>query len=262
MRFLLPFLLFASGLSAQTLSVWSTSTTPANLAAADSGSVELGMRFTSSVAGTVTGLRFYKSATNLGTHTGNLWDSAGNNLATGTFVNESASGWQSLQFTAPVAITPNAVYTVSYHAPQGQYSYDHQFFAAPLVVTPLTALNGYLTYGTGQFPTTNYGTNYWVDVLFVPTVALPPQPFVYTLPGLGTATFSMNLPPTCGPTDTACSIQIQVVMPVASSTCTTDSNGFTTCTGGVGALYLVKSYTAADGTTQTLTVPVVAVSSP
>ena len=44
------------------------------------------MRFRSSVNGYITGIRFYKSATNTGTHLGNLWTGSGTLLATATFI--------------------------------------------------------------------------------------------------------------------------------------------------------------------------------
>ena len=64
----------------------------------DSTSVELGMKFTADSSGTVTGVRFYKSAANTGTHTGSLWSATGTRLAQVTFTNESASGWQTATF--------------------------------------------------------------------------------------------------------------------------------------------------------------------
>ena len=61
------------------------------------------MKFQSSVPGWVTGVRFYKGTGNNGTHTGSLWTSSGTQLATGTFTNETASGWQTLTFANPVS---------------------------------------------------------------------------------------------------------------------------------------------------------------
>ena len=51
--------------------------------------VELGVKFTSDVAGTITGIRFYKSAANTGTHIGSLWTADGTRLASATF-----TGWR------------------------------------------------------------------------------------------------------------------------------------------------------------------------
>ena len=59
-------------------------------------SVELGVKFKADYNGTITGIRFYKAATNTGTHTGSLWTSTGTRLAQATFTNESASGWQTV----------------------------------------------------------------------------------------------------------------------------------------------------------------------
>ena len=47
------------------------------------------MKFQSSVAGWVAGVRFYKGTGNNGTHTGSLWSASGTLLATGTFTNET-----------------------------------------------------------------------------------------------------------------------------------------------------------------------------
>ena len=94
-------------------------------------SVELGVKFRSDVAGTITGIRFYKASANTGTHVGNLWSSTGTLLATATFTNETASGWQQVAFSSPVAITADTVYVASYHAERGHYSADVNYFATP-----------------------------------------------------------------------------------------------------------------------------------
>ena len=60
----------------------------------DASAVTLGVRFQSSVAGTVSGIRYYKGSQDTGTHTGQLWSSTGTLLANATFTNETASGWQ------------------------------------------------------------------------------------------------------------------------------------------------------------------------
>ena len=60
--------------------------------------VELGVKFTSDTPGTVTGVRFYKSANNTGTHLGSLWTTTGTRLATATFAGESTSGWQRVSY--------------------------------------------------------------------------------------------------------------------------------------------------------------------
>ena len=118
--------------------------------AGDPASVELGVRFSSSVSGFVTGVRFYKGgAANGGTHTGSLWSSSGSLLATATFTGESASGWQTVLFSSPVAVTAGTTYVASYLAPQGHYSSQESFFTSPYTASPLTATGGGLPVRVG-----------------------------------------------------------------------------------------------------------------
>ena len=145
--------------------------------------VELGVKFTSSVNGAITGVRFYKSGNNTGTHIGNLWDSQGNNLASATFTNETASGWQQVTFSSAVNITANTVYVASYHTNVGHYSADQNYFATAVSSPPLQFLagpnNGVYGYGASAFPGNSYNsTNYWVDVVFSTTVVSASVPNV------------------------------------------------------------------------------------
>ena len=144
----------------------------------DSSSVNLGMQFTTTVNGTVTGVRFYKDAGNTGTHVGDLWTAGGTLLAQGTFTNETASGWQTMTFSSPVAVTAGTTYVVSYLAPNGGYSYTGQAFASAVTNGPITGLasggvtpgNGLYSYGsTSMLPSHSYNSSsYSVDVLFNP----------------------------------------------------------------------------------------------
>ena len=165
-----------------TISIWSASATPSGFATMDSSAVELGLKFRSDVAGTVTGVRFYKGTMTTGTHTGTLWSVSGTKLASATFTGETASGWQTVTFSSPVAIAANTVYVVSYHTNVGQYASTWNTFAAAGVDNgPLHALragvsggNGVYRYGGNEFPTSSYNSsNYWVDVLFVASTAVP-----------------------------------------------------------------------------------------
>jgi VCBS repeat-containing protein len=162
------------------VSLFSGSATPAIVNTTDEGAVELGVRFQTSVAGTVTGVRFYKSSLDTGTHTGELWSSTGVKLATVTFSNETASGWQSATFSTPITLTPGQVYTVSYHTNVGHYSSTNNYFTSNVVSGPLTALangNGVFTYGSSSlYPTDTFqATNFWVDVMFNPSGPVPNQ---------------------------------------------------------------------------------------
>jgi hypothetical protein len=150
-------------------SLFTLASAPAAVDSGDTAAVELGVQFVPSTNGQITGIRFYKASSNVGTHTGSLWSATGVQLATGTFSNESASGWQTLTFGTPVPVTAGTTYVASYLAPDGHYSYNGAYFAAPVVVGPLTApagSNGLYRYG-GGYPTGTYNSaNYWVDVIF------------------------------------------------------------------------------------------------
>ncbi|MGY3604085.1 MULTISPECIES: DUF4082 domain-containing protein [unclassified Bradyrhizobium] len=164
------------------VSLFAGSATPAVVNTTDQSAVELGVRFKASVAGTVTGIRFYKSSLDTGTHTGELWSSTGVKLATITFTNETASGWQSATFSTPITLTPGQIYTASYHTNVGNYSNTNNFFTSDVVNGPLTAPasgNGVFAYGSSSlFPTSTFqATNFWVDVMFNPSSGntnLPP----------------------------------------------------------------------------------------
>ncbi|MBZ6077735.1 DUF4082 domain-containing protein, partial [Microvirga puerhi] len=152
--------------------VLSASATPPSIPESDINSVELGMQFQSSVAGTVTGVRFYKNDIASGTHTGSLWSSTGTQLATVTFTNETGVGWQAASFSNPVAITPGTTYTISYHS-NGYYAATSNYFTAPVSNGPLTAPAnaGVYAYGSSTlFPNNTFqAENYWVDALFNPS---------------------------------------------------------------------------------------------
>ena len=154
------------------MSLFSTSDTPALLSDPDTAQVNLGLRFTSSVNGTIKGIKYYKGAGDTGTHSGSLWSSSGTLLATATFANETSSGWQTVTFSNPAPITAGTTYVASFHS-NGRYTSTNNYFTTPKVNGPLTAPasnNGVYTYGTGNlFPSSSFGaTNYWVDVLFSP----------------------------------------------------------------------------------------------
>ena len=166
--------------------------TPSTVDAGDASSVELGVKFTSDVAGSVTGIRFYKAA---GQHRHArrraVERGRARSSARGRSAGESASGWQTVTFASPVAISANTTYVASYLAPNGHYSLTRRGFASSAVDNPplhalanSTSANGvYLYSGISAFPTSSFNaSNYWVDVLFAPDVTMnanrhaPPLP--------------------------------------------------------------------------------------
>jgi hypothetical protein len=159
-----------SPLPSTAVGLFSSSATPTNASWPDPAAISVGVQFTADVNGLIYGVKFYKGAQNTGTHTGTLWSSTGTQLATGTFVNETGSGWQTLVFGTPVAITSGTTYVASYSTGVGYYAVDGNAFAAGLDNAPLhvPASGGRYLYGSG-FPTNVVAHNYWVDVIFVPS---------------------------------------------------------------------------------------------
>lgn len=148
---------------------WSAGTTPGNIDSGDPSDNEVGLKFETYDAGYITGVRFYKAATNTGAHTGHLWDYKGNLVASVNFTGETASGWQEADFATPVLVQANTYYTVSYSDPGGHYSYDHNIYTAPQDVLPyhLPANAGVFTYSVGTYPTSTFMSNsYYVDAVF------------------------------------------------------------------------------------------------
>jgi len=158
-------------------SVWSASAVPGIVSDSDTGSVNLGVKFTASQAGYITGIRFYKGPSNTGTHIGALWDASGQLLASATFTSETASGWQQVDFPTPVPVEANTVYVASYLAPNGRYAGDNNYFASGVDSGPLhlpasadSGGNGVYLYSSSLgFPASTWAaSNYWVDVVYVP----------------------------------------------------------------------------------------------
>ena len=157
-------------------SIWTNSNTPSVAAWNDPSAVALGMKFRSDNNGFVTGIRFYKGAENVPPHIGNLWTANGTLLASVTFTNETASGWQQASFPTPVPIISGATYIVSYHTTVGHYAADPGYFAGSEAVNGLlhglrddaAGGNGVFAYGpSSAFPVNSFGaTNYWVDIIF------------------------------------------------------------------------------------------------
>ena len=158
----------------QKSSIWSSSASPQNANENDSHPVEVGVRFSSDVDGYITGLKFYKGSGNTGIHVGHLWDSAGNLLATATFTSETATGWQQVNFSTPVAITAGTTYVASYLAPNGHYADDQNYLTSQYNSGSLhvPANGGVYAYGgASTFPTQVWNaSNYWVDVVFTTTL--------------------------------------------------------------------------------------------
>ncbi|HKU12101.1 MAG TPA: DUF4082 domain-containing protein [Sinomonas sp.] len=223
-------------------SVFPLNATPATANSGDTNGVELGMKFQPTTGGQITGVRFYKGSQNSGTHVGNLWSASGTKLATVTFENESASGWQQAYFSAPVSVTANTTYVISYFAPAGNYSYTSSGLSAQQGSAPILGLasgasggNGVYAYGSGSsFPANTYNsTNYWVDAVFNP--GSPAAPAV------------LSTSPTQGGTGvqvtSAVSATFDQSIDTSSATFTVTPSGGAAIAGTAGSLTATGTYT-------------------
>jgi VCBS repeat-containing protein len=164
------------------VSLFTASNTPAQTNLNDGTPLEVGMKFTASTAGQITALKFYRSPGDTGPDLLDLWSATGTNLASATFTNTAASGWQTVNLTTPVNITANTTYIASYHT-SGAYVATDNFFTSAVTSGQLTAPssassggNGVYAYGgtntAGLFPTNTFASaNYWADVVFKPQLA-------------------------------------------------------------------------------------------
>ena len=94
------------------------------------------MKFRSDQAGFVKGVRFYKGSGNTGTHVGSLWSVTGTLLASATFTNESASGWQEATFPALRRDLGEHHLRGLVSQRHGFYAFDSGFFATAGVDDP------------------------------------------------------------------------------------------------------------------------------
>jgi hypothetical protein len=146
------------------------------------------MRF--DYSGYISGIRFYKTPGMGGVHSASLWNYNGTvRMANATFVNESASGWQDVQF-APVAVTANTTYTVSVFMADGNYTATGNYFTSQINNSPFIiqkdgeAWDGTGRGGQGSFISTSSSTypynsfnatNYWIDATYISSPdATPP----------------------------------------------------------------------------------------
>ena len=153
-----------------------TTQRPVNVNNSDGASVnyELGMRFTADVSGQITAIRFFKASRENGAHTGHIWSAAGRLLATVSFVNETAGGWQEQTLAQPLTIAANTEYLVSVNTGNSFYVSDDTGFAAQIVNAHLRSIvGGNGRYGApGKYPSQTWqSSNYFRDLRFTPNAA-------------------------------------------------------------------------------------------
>ncbi|ARO23016.1 hypothetical protein CO659_21070 [Rhizobium sp. S9] len=156
---------------------------------------EVGMRFVSSNTGSIQAIRYYKAPSETGTHVGRIWSATGQQLASVTFTNETASGWQQQTLASPLVISAGTTYVVSVNA-NSYYSLTSNGFANPISNGGLTAPVGAGVYNEtiGTFPALVYqNENYFRDVVFSTgsSVALRDNNTIFVSESAGAATITV-----------------------------------------------------------------------
>lgn len=151
---------------------------PTNPVEADYSAVTLGVKFWSSQAGTISGIRFYRGAKNSYGYVARLYSAGGTLLAQSTLAADACAVpcWEQANFASPVPIAANRTYIASYYTSNGRYPDGYYGFTNGASYGPLTAPassavggNGVYYYGKG-FPNQTWeASNYYVDVAFTPT---------------------------------------------------------------------------------------------
>ncbi len=134
-------------------------------------SYELGMKFQVAVPGKIHGCRYWRTPFETGSHTGNIWSSAGILQASAVYSNESASGWQEQLLATSLTVTPGVTYVVSVNI---NFSYISQAAGLATQITNGNVssvddnLNGLFATTPGTFPNGSFNeSNYYIDILFL-----------------------------------------------------------------------------------------------
>lgn len=144
---------------------------PSGSTNASGNAVNLGVKFQTSTAGTMTHCWFYKIAADTGTHTCTVYRVLdGSTVGTVDFADESESGWQDQAFASALNIAANEDYIVTVSHPTGNWTSNVDYFASTYTNGNLTATTagtdypGRYVYGASMaYPTNDSARNYWTD---------------------------------------------------------------------------------------------------
>ena len=141
-------------------------------------SYEQGVKITVDVPMTLTDIRFFKGSQETGTHVGRVWTATGTQLASATFTNGTASGWQRQALSTPLTLQPDTVYIVSVNL-NNVFSVTQSGLAAAIDNGPLHSVadgaDGVYGSSAGVFPSQSYkNSNYFVDVVVRSDTLSPP----------------------------------------------------------------------------------------
>jgi len=182
--------------------VISDTATPEVLAVSDNSPIEVGLKFSPTTSGTLSGVQFYQNAANSGVTSASVWSSTGALLSRIPVNPSAATGWRTIPVDVP--LEAGRLYTVSVFDSNSRYPATSNAFAQAMTVnginTPASA--GVYRYGTTTaFPSSGaQGHSLLVDVVFTSTTPAPtPTSATPTSAPTSTPTPS-SAPPTSTPT--------------------------------------------------------------
>ena len=135
-----------------------TNQTPVQANVSDGVPYELGMKFQLASAGQITAVRYWKAASDTGSHVGRVWSSNGALLASVTFAGETVSGWQQQTLSTALNVQPGTTYVVSVNV-ASFFPLTSTGLASPIINGNISSVadgnNG--VFGTAaSFPTGSY----------------------------------------------------------------------------------------------------------
>jgi hypothetical protein len=203
-------------------------------------SYELGVKVTVDQPMQLTALRFFKSPSETGTHTGRVWTTSGVQLASVVFTGETASGWQQQSLPTPLLLQAGTVYVVSVNA-NSYFVSTRSGLQTQVVSGPIRSVadgaNGVYGAAAGTFPTQTFSSsNYFVDLQAVPDGDPAPPAVTSTTPAGGATGVSRT-------------VAVKAVFSRSLDPSTVDASTFT-LTGPSGAVPATVTY---DDTSQTAT---------
>ena len=243
--------------------------------ATDGEGVTLGMKFRSDRDGVISQVRFWKTVGSTGTHTIKIYLAEDTTeLWSGTYISETASGWQVLSTGGtPVAIDSGVLYLVAFYAPDGRYARTLAYFDGDVINGAITGPasasvggNGVYNYGgTMIFPDQTFNsTNYWVDIYFeTEGTNIPPVSAAGSDQLINTPTSSVTLSGSGTDVDgSIASYAWTLVSGPNTPTIVSPTTGGTSVTGLVAGVYVFRltvtddgGLTDADDVTITVNVP-------
>jgi len=133
------------------------------------GTVELGVTFSITAPGRITGLRFYQARSEKGSHTLRLWDSYGAVRCSADIPEKSGGGWRKAVLPEPVSVQAGDSFCVSYTA-SSHYVATPGVFASAVVKEGIRREAGVYSFETlGRRPAKTYKQmSYFVDVDYEP----------------------------------------------------------------------------------------------